>query len=883
MALALLAAPARADVVLDGEQHIGDNESVTFTPSDPVTLDEHSSSATRFYLSETIVVTAVRLDGLVQGSPAPLSATQPFRVEFDGSTRTGTFSGGTLTLSSPRTLNAGLHLIAISPGCLRSGIQQFGSSCRGIDDEFDMSFSSITLVTQDPTSITLARNLNRRRHLGDSTDSSNDNFGGRWYPDAPEGTTLDIPFTLDRNLRLTEVRLYRLRDTAAGSQALSRATLSIVNTTTGVVTSVGTLGGDGNPRTLSASLSLAAGSYAVRVAAGQMRNPTLDADKIHDDLRWNDILLLFGVDPTAVAGYFNAVDPDQNAVTGIVRTKTAGSPLEVDITAINGGALINHAGDVNVQLLDASSDSGVLDSYGCRSSWVPKENLGTATFTLTDLGRKRFSEQVTDAYPKARLLMTDTTLNISGCSTDTFAVKPATFALSVTHDDWENPGTATPLNNVAAAVSAPIHKAGRPFTIRATALNADGNVTTLYTGSPTVLAETSVLGAQVGEARADLWTTTNGIAQTDVARYNEAGAFQLQVADSTFASVDAADTVAADRTIGPVTVDVGRFVPDHFEVTFNTPEFRPGCGAFTYLGQRFEYAAGKSPEATLTAVAFAVPATTTTNYTGTLFKLPGSLAQSVYAAKDSATGANLALDSSGLPLTDALVTDEGAGVAKVTLTGASGTTGFRLQRTVPVVPFSPEISVTVNGLPGTVSDTEAVATSTSVIFGGTDPGTGILFTGANNTFRFGRLVVENAHGSERLPLDVPLRAEYWASLSGSTGFIQSVGDTCTFVISPTAIDLVGKTPGSLATDVQTVTGVGVTGAGRVNLSAPDESGFVTVRPDLDSATNVLPFLMGDWDGDGDWNEDADDPTGRASFGQHKNETRRIYQREVVGN
>jgi len=868
MALALLAAPAHADVVLNGEQHIGDNESATFTPSDPVTLDEHSSSATRFYLSETIVVTAVRLDGLVQGSPAPLSATQPFRVEFDGSTRTGTFSGGTLTLSSPRTLNAGLHLIAVSPGCLRSGIQQFGSSCRTIDDEFDMSFSSITLVTQDSTSITLARNLNRRRHLGDSTDFANDNFGGRWYPDAPEGTTLDIPFTLDRNLRLTEVRLYRLRDTAAGSQALSRATLSIVNTLTGVVTSVGTLGGDGNPRTLSASLSLSAGSYAVRVAAGQMKNPTSDADKIYDDLRWNDILLLFGVDPTAVAGYFNSVDPDQNGVTGIVRTKTAGSPLDLDITAINGGALINHAGDVNVKLLDASSDGGVLDSYGCRSSWIEKEDLGTVTFTLADAGRKRLpaTAEAANAYPKARLLMTDTTLNISGCSTDTFAVKPSTFSVSVTHGNWETEGTAETLNNTAAAVASPIHKAGRPFTIRATALNADGNVTTLYSGSPTVLAETSLLGAQVGEARADLWSTTSGVAQTDVARYNEAGAFQLQVADSTFASVDAADTAAADRTIGPITVDVGRFVPDHFEVTLNAPEFAPECGAFTYAGQFFEYAT--APVVTLTAVAFAVPATTTTNYTGDLYKFTGPPAQSAYQA-------NAALVVTALPTPDATLANPSGGVVTVTLDDASG---LAFLRTTPQVAFGAEIEVTV----GALTDSDGVTTSSTPVFGGTAAGTGIPFTGGANEIRFGRLVVDNAHGSERLPLDVPLRAEYWASLSGSTGFAQSLGDNCTFaLIVPTDIELVGKTPGTLNTAVQTVTGTGATGAGRITLSAPNEPGFVTVKPDLEAG--VLPFLRGDWDGDGIWTEDTDDPSGRASFGQHSNETRRIYQREVIGN
>ena len=873
--LALVMAPARADVVLDGYQHIGDNESVTFTPSDPVGLNEFLSSDSRFHLSQSITVTAVRLENFVQGNPAPLSSSQPFRVVLDNSNRSGTYSSGTLTLSTPRTLGAGVHLIAIDPGCLRGGAQSFGSNCRRADDEFDIGFSAITLVTADATQITLSRNLNRRRHLGDTTDFSNDNFGGRYYPDAAEGVTLDIPFTLDRNLRLNEVRLYRLRDVASGSQVLSRGTLSIVNTGTGTVDTIGSLTRDGNPYSLSSSLSLPSGNYAVRVSAGQMKNPTSDQDKIRDDLRWNDILLLFGIDPTATVGRFNAVDPDQDPVIGIVRTKVAGNPLDVDITAIANGALLtSHTGDVEIKLLDASDDSGSLNSYGCRTSWPEREDLGSLTFVLADGGRKRLPAEVANAYPRARLLVTDPVLAISGCSTDVFAVRPSTFTLAVTHGDWETAGTATALNNLDAGVAAPVHKAGRPFTIRATALNADGAVTTLYSGSPTVLALTSLLGATVGEARADLWIATSGVAQADNARYNEVGAFQLEVTDTTFASVDAGDP-GADRNVGPVTIDVGRFVPDHFEVSLNTPEFLPGCGSFTYVGQRFQYFI--APVATLTASAFAAPPTTTTNYTGLqLFKLPAALAQSGYEARDPATGtaSDELLDLSGLPATDTEVLDAGAGVATVTLTGASGATGFAYLRTTPVVAFDAEIAVTL----GAVIDSEGITTAAPVVFGGTDTGTGVAFLAGGNDIRFGRLVVDNAHGSERLPLEVPLRTEYWETLAGSTGFIASVGDACTHTfLNPGDVALV-RDPVALATNATAVTGPLGSGGGRITLSAPNDTGFATVKPNLSAA--LLLHLRGDWDGDG---EDDDDPSGRASFGVHRNEARRIYQREVIGN
>jgi len=66
----------------------------------------------------------------------------------------------------------------------------------------------------------------------------------------------------------------------------------------------------------------------------------------------------------------------------------------------------------------------------------------------------------------------------------------------------------------------------------------------------------------------------------------------------------------------------------------------------------------------------------------------------------------------------------------------------------------------------------------------------------------------------------------------------------------------------------------------VRLTAPDETGYAGVAVDL-SAT-LLPWLRGDWNGNGNWSEDGDDPSARASFGLSRQNDRRIYQREVVG-
>ena len=145
--------------------------------------------------------------------------------------------------------------------------------------------------------------------------------------------------------------------------------------------------------------------------------------------------------------------------------------------------------------------------------------------------------------------------------------------------------------------------------------------------------------------------------------------------------------------------------------------------------------------------------------------------------------------------------------------------------------------------------------------------------------RFGRLVVGNAHGSERLPLDVPLRTEYWGSAAGSTGFILSAGDACTALLTSDIV--LAPDPLGLGTAVSAVTGPLGSAVWRITLQAPGATGYTGVRPNL--SAGLLPHLRGDWDNDGNWAEDGDDPTGRGSFGLHQNETRRVYQREVIGN
>ena len=68
----------------------------------------------------------------------------------------------------------------------------------------------------------------------------------------------------------------------------------------------------------------------------------------------------------------------------------------------------------------------------------------------------------------------------------------------------------------------------------------------------------------------------------------------------------------------------GRFIPDNFNVSLNTPQLSTGCaaGAFTYVGQQFNYSI--APVITVTArngTTNGLANATTTNYAGAYMKI----------------------------------------------------------------------------------------------------------------------------------------------------------------------------------------------------------------------------------------------------------------------
>ncbi len=385
-------------------------------------------------------------------------------------------------------------------------------------------------------------------------------------------------------------------------------------------------------------------------------------------------------------GNFNAFDATTSttaatALAGPITSKVAGAAASFTVIALdNSGTALNpgYTGTVSLNWVDARDDSGA-PSGTCRASWVDKGSAGTATFS----NNSRVTVALTPPPSGTRVMRLKMTYTgggstVTACSNDAFAVLPASYSWTGASDaDSSTAGTARALDNTAVSGGV-VHRAGRPFTVRARALDATGALMTGYDGSPVLAAAGCLLpsGCTAAALTAPGTAASAGAYTNHSVSYAEVGALQLQLTDASYAAVDAADTAIGVRTLTSSLLPVGRFMPDSLSVAFSTSGqlatanaacLASGAGA-TFIGQGFGWAT--APQVTVTALNAA--GATTARWTGGLMKLiPGAGLAEVLTAGN--TGGATFSASYGT----VTVTDLGAGQARVT---TSTTDRFLLDR-----------------------------------------------------------------------------------------------------------------------------------------------------------------------------------------------------------
>jgi MSHA biogenesis protein MshQ len=515
---------------------------------------------------------------------------------------------------------------------------------------------------------------------------------------------------------------------------------------------------------------------------------------------------------------------------------------------------------VTVELVNGV-DTSPATACSSRAALTPAVSQ-TLSFSAANAGRKPVSMTVNNAYGNVRCRVRDNNqaAAVVACSSDNFSIRPQSFsAMTSVKANADNAGQST--------TASPVIKADSAFDLTVSSGVAGYNGTPQinaslleWPGAPSGGRAAPGTGALSGTfAAADAAT---GSATGSSFTYNEVGYFRFKsngVYDDSFSAVDSANgdctndfsNVAVGGEYGCKFGNVaassyfGRFIPDHFAITL--PVLTAACPSatpFSYFGQDgFRTAFTLSAQDSTNAP--------TQNYHGSFAKLN--------LTNYASYGFTAITLPSGAVLSSSATAPTGTwsrGVASVTA---------RHQISRPTAPVA-ETALTTRAAPG---DGE-VTTATPIVLGG--PG----------NFRYGRLWLGNAYGSDKTSLAVPYQTQYW----NGKAFIVNTQDNCTS-LNASSVVLANK-QGGLGSYSGPVSVSGTSsGAGNITLPAPGLAGSVDLLLVLGSGgsakncynltggtTAGLAHLAGKWCGA---NYDRD-PVARATFGI-STDTRKIYLRE----
>lgn len=471
---------------------------------------------------------------------------------------------------------------------------------------------------------------------------------------------------------------------------------------------------------------------------------------------------------------FNVIETSAAAGTtvGPLNTKIAGVAFTVRVVALsNSGTTVNttYGDSVQVKLLDASSDSGSLDSNNCRSSWTTIQTLTPAGTFSNGTQDVTFTENT--AWRVARIEVVSTTgTYLAGCSNDAFAIRPASF--STVSSNMNNTGTS----------GLPVAKVGTQFSITAVAgagysgtPKFDSAKVAAFTGAPKIGTLTGTFNPA---------NSTSGTSTGSAFAYSEVGAFQFQadgIYDDTFTAVDQPSGCSNDfsNTVtgglvgckfgNPAASSLfGRFTPDHFDVTVS--DGCTGGAGFTYSAQAF----------TVTVTARDAGGAVTQDYAN---NTSGSTYAQVTTFSVGGNAANLT--NNVLQPSDF---SNGVGVL------STPTYTFPVKNTAPT------------GIAMRATDADNVSS--------------VGHTEQSTQIRSGRLAIANGAVGELYPLNVAVTLETYREYPLSSGTYQWVvepADTCT-TLSSSSFQLQGATGGVGSV---TLTGPNMSsGTGTLTLSAP---------------------------------------------------------------
>ena len=391
----------------------------------------------------------------------------------------------------------------------------------------------------------------------------------------------------------------------------------------------------------------------------------------------------------------------------------------------------------------------------------------------------------------------------------------------------------------------------------------------------------------------DLDFLTNGTLTTNLA-FDQVGVIDL------VAALNSSDYLGSGVNVTTTHQNFGRFAPDRLSVIDdNSPSFANACSLggspFTYQDQSFYFGSGTAPALTIRAVN--ENGDTTSNYgdtspstvAGRYWKLTSNLSRTY---TDQAVAAATFNDVQAVTVNlNGDLNYDGEGIFSLDDLGNGD--AFSYSRVSEEAEFTANVDLLFSATALTDSDGicydpdnhETCDSYTISSIGGA-------------ALRFGRLIIENAVGSELLPLALPMKTQYF----DGSNYIDNIDDSCMELALTDLVLSSAVETNIIDGDIDVSNGASCIGSGvttasltlprfadgdsGLSFTAPGEAcvGYVDTTMDLSAISLTigsllypdLTFLQYDWDDDLSFD---DNPTGRATFGVFSGQSEFIYIRE----
>ncbi len=600
----------------------------------------------------------------------------------------------------------------------------------------------------------------------------------------------------------------------------------------------------------------------------------------------------------------------ENYITGHLYTKLQGVPFKLNVAAVNALNQIDstYPGTPTLKIVD--NEDGVCQFVGsgqCSAACRAKPAIsycgaGAASCSqvlnfksATNKGQVQTADFVINrAFKRLAVVVADS--NTSACSVDSFSVRP----------QWIDSVTSSLEVGNGKKI-----KAGVSSTETITAvISGVGNVDSGYSGVLSIdesgfvpeLPATEKGVVKFNPVKFPSAVSSLGKAQstlvTDV-KYDEVGSLVMQqqddysaIYDDTWTGIDSASD-KGDCVIGSFSngkdssgkygcniglrssVTLGRFIPDHFEVSAVTLDPRPAAGCtggvsnFSYMDEEMRLS--------FTLVAMNASSGVTRNYGGALAKLalkPDMSTLNPGAANFSPGFSALSDRLTARSFDPVVWPTPGTNSGKVALSGFVSITSLNGPSQARARPDGPYEDLRIGIAPVDADGVQLANYDVDM----DNSGANERLLLAKTRVRFGILRMFTNYGSELLSLNIPIEARYW----NGAGFILNKDDACT--IPALAATNVAWTPEG--TSLSPLLKSLQPGKGEIVLPTPDKSkrSAFSVCLDISSdnsckvgvggAQASFGYLTGPWDGSGRYDRD---PSARAVFGLNRGPY--LYYRE----